>query len=106
MIKIITIKKWNQMLADLKEVRGIKIITTKKWNQMLADLEEVRGANVGLHELMKGQYNKYGIELAAKDDAIKELEAKVSSLESKLRKAEHKNNELTKKVRKYESRRE
>lgn len=84
----------------------IKIITTKKFKQMVADLEEVRGANVGLHELMKGQYNKYNLELGQKEDAIKELEAKVSSLESKLRKAEHKNNELTKKVRKYESRRE
>ena len=89
----------------------IKIITTKKWKQMLADLEEanknlldVRSAVTGLHELMKGQYNKYGIEIAAKDDAIKELEAKVNDLEAKLRKAEHKNNELTKKISKYESR--
>lgn len=89
----------------------IKIITTKKWKQMLADLEEanknlldVRSAVTGLHELMKGQYNKYGIEIAAKDDAIKELEAKVNDLEAKLRKAEHNNNELTKKVKKYESR--
>lgn len=82
----------------------IKIITTKKWKQMLADLKEIRGANVALHELMKGQYNKYGIEIAAKDDAIKELEAKVNGLEAKLRKAEHKNNELTKKISKYESR--
>lgn len=89
----------------------IKIITTKKWKQMLADLEEtnknlldVRSAVTGLHELMKGQYNKYGIEIAAKDDAIKELEAKVKDLEAKLRKAEHKNNELTKKISKYELR--
>lgn len=89
----------------------IKIITTKKWKQMIADLEEanknlsdVRSAVTGLHELMKGQYNKYSFELGKKDDAIKELEDKVKDLEAKLRKAEHNNNELTKKVKKYESR--
>ncbi len=89
----------------------IKIITTKKWNQMLADLEEanknlldVRSAVTGLHELMKGQYNKYSLELGQKDDTINKLEAKVNDLEAKLRKAEHKNNELTKKISKYESR--
>lgn len=78
----------------------IKIITTKKWKQMIADLKEIRGANVALHELMKGQYNKYNLDLGQKDDTIKELEAKVSDLETKLRKAEHKNNELSKKLKK------
>lgn len=82
----------------------IKIITTKKWNRMLKDLDDVRSANVALHELMKGQYNKYSFELGKKDDAIKELEDKVKDLEAKLRKAEHNNNELTKKVKKYKSR--
>ena len=89
----------------------IKIITTKKWKQMLADLKEanknlldVRSAVTGLHELMKGQYNKYSLELGKKDDTIKELKDAVKDLEAKLRKAEHKNNELTKKVKKYESR--
>lgn len=75
----------------------IRIVTNKRWKQMLKDLDDVRGANVALHELMKGQYNKYSFELGKKEDTIKDLEAK-------LRKAEHRNNELTKKVRKYESR--
>lgn len=86
----------------------IKIITTKKWKQMIADLEEanknlsdVRSAVTGLHELMKGQYNKYSLELGKKDDAIKELEDKVKDLEAKLRKAEHKNSELVKKSKKF-----
>ena len=78
----------------------IKIVTTKKWKQMLADLEEVRSANVGLHELMKGHYNKYSYDLGQKDDAIKKLEVKVKDLEKKLKKVEHERNELRKKIQK------
>ena len=78
----------------------IKIITTKKWKQMLADLKEIRGANVALHELMKGQYNKYNLDLGQKDDTINKLEAKVKDLEKRLNKSEHERNELRKKVQK------
>ena len=85
----------------------IKIITTKKWNQMLADLEEanknlldVRSAVTGLHELMKGQYNKYNLDLGQKYDTINKLEAKVKDLEKRLYKSEHERNELRKKIQK------
>ena len=85
----------------------IRIITTKKFKQMVADLEEanknledVRSAVTGLHELMKGQYNKYNLDLGQKDDTIKKLEAKVKDLEKRLNKSEHERNELRKKVQK------
>lgn len=86
MIKIITTKKWKQMIADLEE--------TNK------NLEEVRSAITGLHELMKGQYNKYSYDINQKDDTINKLEAKVKDLEKRLNKSEHERNELRKKVQK------
>lgn len=91
----------------------IKIITTKKWKQMIADLEEanknlldVRSAVTGLHELMKGQYNKYSLELGQKDDTISERDAEIEKLKKDLRKSEHDRMTLFKKLKKYESRRE
>lgn len=95
------------METEYTTKRMIKIITTKKWKKMLTDLEEanrnleeVRSATIGLHELMKGQYNKYGYEISQKEDTIKELEAKVKDLEKRLNKSEHERNELRKKSKK------
>ena len=36
----------------------IKIITTKKWNEMLAELQDLSGAYKNLHELHTGLYKK------------------------------------------------
>lgn len=82
----------------------IKITTTKKWNQMVKDLEEVRSANVGLHELLKGHYNKYGVEIAEKEKAIVERDTEIAKLRKALNKAEHDKCVAFKKLKKYESR--
>ena len=70
----------------------IKIITTKKWNQMLDrekylvdKLEELRAAHENLHRLYKGLHSKYSLEMG-------ESTAKVEELEKKLRKTENERN--------------
>jgi hypothetical protein len=83
----------------------IKIITTKKYNEMVKEMEELRGAHLHLHELHKGLYNKSLTEKGDLEAGIKERDEKIAQLETALRKAEHERNEAFKKLRKYEARR-
>lgn len=83
----------------------IKIIKTKTWNELQAELEELRGAHLHLHELHKGLYNKSLTEKGDLEAGIKERDEKIAQLETALRKAEHERNEAFKKLRKYEARR-
>ena len=83
----------------------IKIITTKKYNEMVKEMEELRGAHLHLHELHKGLYNKRLTEKGELEAGIKERDEKIAQLETALRKAEHERNEAFKKLRKYEARR-
>jgi hypothetical protein len=82
-----------------------KIITRKKWNEMVKEMEELRGAHLHLHELHKGLYNKSLTEKGDLEAGIKERDEKIAQLETALRKAEHERNEAFKKLRKYEARR-
>jgi len=76
----------------------IKIITRKKWNQMLDrekglvdNLKELSAAHENLHRLHKGLYQKYEYEKG-------ELTAKIDELEKRLRKSEHERNSALKKL--------
>ena len=82
-----------------------KIITKKKYNEMVKEMEELRGAHLHLHELHKGLYNKSLTEKGDLEAGIKERDEKIAQLETALRKAEHERNEACKKLRKYEARR-
>lgn len=82
-----------------------KIITKKKYNEMVKEMEELRGAHLHLHELHKGLYNKSLTEKGDLEAGIKERDEKIAQLETALRKAEHERNEAFKKLRKYEARR-
>ena len=82
-----------------------KIITKKKYNEMVKEMEELRGAHLHLHELHKGLYNKGLTEKGDLEAGIKERDEKIAQLETALRKAEHERNEAFKKLRKYEARR-
>jgi septal ring factor EnvC (AmiA/AmiB activator) len=80
----------------------IKIITTKKYNEMVKEMEELRGAHLHLHELHKGLYNKSLTEKGDLEADIKEREEKIAKLEKALRKTEHERNEALKKLKMYE----
>lgn len=83
----------------------IKIITTKKYNEMvkeLKEMEELRGAHLHLHELHKGLYNKSLTEKGDLEAGIKERDEKIAQLETALRKAEHERNEAVSKLKRYE----
>ncbi len=83
----------------------IKIIRTKTWNELQADLDELRGAYKNLHELQKGLYQKYLTETNELSDTLKQRDMEIDELKKKLRKAEHKLNEAVKKLKNYEARR-
>lgn len=81
----------------------IKIITTKKYNEMVKELdalrkqiEDLRGAHLNLHELHKGLYNKGLTEKSELETAISERDREIAKLEKALRKAEHERNEAVK----------
>lgn len=78
----------------------IKIVRTKTWNKLQEDLRDVQAANIHLHELLKGHYNKYQVELGEKEDHIKALYVQIGDLEKKLRKAEHEKAEAIKMMNK------
>ena len=80
----------------------IKIIRTKTWNELQAELKELRGAHLNLHELQKGLYQKYLTEKNELSDTLKQREVEIEELQKKLRKAEHEKAEAFKKLRKYE----
>jgi len=78
----------------------IKIIKTKTWNELQKNLNELQAANVHLHKLLKGHYNKYQFELGENEGTIKKQQATIDDLKKKLRKAEHKLAEAVKKLNK------
>ena len=80
----------------------IKIIKTKTWNELQADLDELRGAYKNLHELQKGLYQKYLTETNELSDTLKQREMEIEDLQKKLRKAEHDKSEAFKKLKKYQ----
>lgn len=84
----------------------IKIITTKKYNEMVKEMEELRGAHLHLHELQKGLYQKYLTETNELRDALVQREQDIEELNKKLRKVEHDRNEAVKKLKKYEAKKE
>ena len=76
----------------------IKIIKTKTWEALKAEKEkmqkalaEIMGKYENLHRLHDGLYERYKNELTARDKVIEELQAKV-------RKLDHQNHELNKKL--------
>ena len=83
----------------------IKIITTKKYDEMVKELEDLRVAHFHLHQLHNGLYNKSLTEKGDLEADIKERDEKIAQLETALRKAEHERNEAFSKLRKYEARR-
>lgn len=83
----------------------IKIIRTKTWNELQAELEELRGAHLNLHELQKGLYQKYLTEKNELRDALIQREQEIEELNKKLCKVEHEKNEAVKKLKNYEARR-
>lgn len=78
----------------------IKIIRTKTWNELQADLDELRGAYKNLHELQKGLYQKYLTETNELSDTLKQRDMEIDELKKKLRKAEHDKSEAFKKMKK------
>lgn len=78
----------------------IKIIRTKTWNELQADLDELRGAYKNLHELQKGLYQKYLTETNELSDTLKQRDMEIEELKKKLRKAEHDKSEAFKKMKK------
>lgn len=80
----------------------IKIIRTKTWNELQADLDELRGAYKNLHELQKGLYQKYLTEKNELSDTLKQRDLEIEELQKKLRKAEHEKAEAFKKLKKYQ----
>lgn len=79
----------------------IKIIRTKTWNELQADLDELRGAYKNLHELHKGLYQKNLTETNELSDTLKQRDMEIDELKKKLRKAEHDKSEAFKKLKKY-----
>lgn len=80
----------------------IKIITTKKYDEMvkeLKELEDLRKAHFHLHELHKGLYNKSLTEKSELETAISERDGEIEDLKKKLRKAEHERNEAVKRLK-------
>lgn len=84
----------------------IKIITTKKYDEMVKELESLRrdneslrGAHLNLHELHKGLYNKSLTEKGELETAISERDGEIEDLKKKLRKAEHERNEAVKRLK-------
>ena len=77
----------------------IKIITTKKYNEMVKELEDLRQAHFHLHELHKGLYNKSLTEKGELETAISERDGEIEDLKKKLRKAEHERNEAVKRLK-------
>lgn len=84
----------------------IKIIRTKTWNELQAELEELRGAHLNLHELQKGLYQKYLTETNELGDKLKQLNQEIEDLKKMLRKVDHERNEAFKKLKKYEAKKE
>lgn len=80
----------------------IKIIRTKTWNELQAELKELRGAHLNLHELQKGLYQKYLTEKNELSDTLKQRDQEIEELKKKLRKVEHECNEAVKKLKKYQ----
>ena len=80
----------------------IKIIRTKTWNELQADLDELRGAYKNLHELQKGLYQKYLTETNELSDTLKQRDLEIEDLQKKLRKSEHDKSEAFKKLKKYQ----
>ena len=81
----------------------IKIISSRKYRQMVKDLKEfkeLQGAHLNLHELYKGVINKSQYEKGQLGDTLAEREKEIKELKKSLRKAEHERNELRKKVKK------
>jgi septal ring factor EnvC (AmiA/AmiB activator) len=78
----------------------IKIISRKKYRQMVKDLKELQSAHLNLHELYKGVINKSKYEKGQLEDTLAEREKEIKELKKSLRKAEHERNELRNKVKK------
>lgn len=81
----------------------IKIIRTKTWNELQADLDELRGAYKNLHELQKGLYQKYLTETNELSDTLKQREMEIEELNKKLRKSDHGLKVTMKKLKRYQN---
>lgn len=80
----------------------IKIITTKRYNEMLAQIESLQGSLLNMQELHKGLWNKYKYECGQMEEKMKKMEQNIDTLEKKLRKAEHGKAEAEKKLKKLQ----
>ena len=89
MIKIITKKKYLRMLAQIEDLSN--------------ELEMLRGAHQNLHQLRKGQWNKFTYEDSELKKKIESLELANENLTKRLNKAEHDKNVALKRLKKYES---
>ena len=80
----------------------IKIITTKKYNAMVAErdslqaeLKKLRGELLNLHALHRGDWNKHMYEHDKMQDEIEDLKKKLSKSEHERKTAEAKLRKLT-----------
>lgn len=79
----------------------IRIITTRKYKEMLNNIESLQGSLLNMQNLHKGLWNKYKYEQAQMTDELKKMESAITELEKKLHKAEHEKNEAKRKLKKY-----